>query len=169
MHCVNLYSDIALTLAKCQMEVKIGLQIHKTELLNLNVWNWVWYSLLNQFMKEKISDKFYHIGKWSAKVYRKQRGFLLWLSVAPKMSFIAPTRKCEEQNLTCTALICINALHTIFWSGSQCPKVETIKNTISICLDLICLWDHEFKINIKLIMNQNAMLICAITFVIHIV
>lgn len=148
MHCVNLYSDI------CQVPNggKNWLQqMHKTELLNFNMCNWtkVWYSLLHQFMKEKISDKFYHIGKWSAKVYRKQREFLLWLSVAPKMSFIAPTRKCEEQNLKCTALICINA-----------PKVETIKHTISICLDLICLWDHEFKINIKLIMNQNAMLMC---------
>lgn len=125
----------------------------------------VWYSLLKQSVEEKISDKFNHIGKWFAKVYWKQREFILLVSVAPKMSFIAPTQK----NLKCTALICINALYKLFWYGSRCPKVETIKNAISIFLDLICIWDHEFKINIKLIMNQNAMLICAIQFAIHIV
>ncbi len=148
MHCVNLYSDI------CQVPNggKNWLQqMHKTELLNFNMCNWtkVWYSLLHQFMKEKISDKFYHIGKWSAKVYRKQIWlFLLWLSVAPKMSFNAPTRKCEEQNLKCTALICINA-----------PKVETIKHTFPYAWTWFAFETMSSKLT-KLIMNQNAMLMC---------
>ncbi len=85
-------------------------------------------------MKEKISDKFYHIENDQQK-FIGSKGFSFMALSSTKNVFHCTNEKCE-QNLKCTALICINA-----------PKVETIKNTISICLDLICLWDHEFKIN----------------------
>ncbi len=143
-------------------------QIHQTELLHFNVYNWtkVWYSLLNQFMKEKISDQF--LPNWKMISKSLEEAKRIYFMASCSFALLHQWKKCEELNLKCTALFCVNALHNIFWSGSQCPKAETIKNTISICL--ICLWDHEFrKIIIKLIVNQNAMLIRAIQFAIHIV